>query len=386
MNLSSFDRLVDRRGHHSFKWNRYRGQDVLPLWVADMDFPSPPAVLDALADCLEHGVLGYVHPDEFEPGREAVCGWLERKHDWSVDPEWLVWVPGIVPGFNVACRAYCEPGDRVLVQVPNYPPMLSAPALHGLERLDVPTVRAGGRWTLDFHALERLAADPRTKLFLQCNPMNPCGSMLTEAELAAVAEICRRHGVLLCSDEIHCDLVLDASARHLPAGRHPELGEHSLTLMAASKTFNIAGLGAAFAVIPDARLRRRYRQAMAGIVPWVNLLGLVATEAALARCDDWHASLLSYLRGNRDWLCDRINRLPGLAVIPPEATFLAWVDASGLAAADVQEVFERAGVGPSPGRDFGWPAFVRLNFGCPRSLLEEAVERLNRTLGYRGDP
>jgi cystathionine beta-lyase len=264
--------------------------------------------------------------------------------------------------------------------------MLSAPAHHGLERLDVPTVRAGGRWTLDFHALERLAADPRTSLFLQCNPMNPCGSMLTEAELAAVSEICRRHSVVLCSDEIHCDLALDATARHLPAGRHPGLGEHSLTLMAASKTFNIAGLGAAFAVIPDARLRRRYRHAMAGIVPWVNLLGLVATEAALSRCDDWHAALLSYLRGNRDWLCDRINRLPGLAVIPPEATFLAWVDASGLAAADVQEVFEQAGVGPSPGRDFGWPSFARLNFGCPRSLLEEAVGRLGRALGYRGGP
>lgn len=384
MPLPSFDQAPDRREHYSFKWNRYRGRDVLPLWVADMDFPAPPAVLDALRAALDHGVLGYVLPDEYEPGARAVCGWLERRHGWSVDPEWIVWIPGVVPGFHVACRAFCQPGDRVLVQVPNYPPLLSAPGLNGLERVDVPTVRAQGRWTLDFEALEGLASDPRCRLFLQCSPMNPCGSVLTEAELARVAEICRQHGVLLCSDEIHCDLVLAPGARHRPAGSLPELAEHALTLMAASKTFNIAGLGAAFAVIPDPRLRRRYRHAMAGIVPWVNQLGLVATEAALSRCDDWHAALLSYLRANRDWLCERLNGLPGLSVLPPEATFLAWVDASGLGADDVQRAFEDAGVGPSAGRDFGWPAFARVNFGCPRSTLEEAVARLERALaGHR---
>jgi cysteine-S-conjugate beta-lyase len=380
----SFDRVVERRDRHSFKWNRYRDRDVLPLWVADMDFPSPPGVLDALRTYLDHGVLGYVLPDEYLPGREAVCRWVERKHGWGVDPAWVVWVPGIVPAFNVACRAYCEPGDRVLVQVPNYPPMLFAPGLNRLERLDVPTLRVEGRWTFDFEALEELASDPRCALFLQCNPMNPCGSVLREGELARVAEICRRHDVLLCSDEIHCDLVLDPLARHLPAGGVPELREHSITLMAASKTFNIAGLGAAFAIIPDERLRARYRGAMAGIVPWVNLLGLIATEAALSGCDAWHAALLDYLRGNRDWFCERLNRLPGLEVIPPEATFLAWVDASGRGEADVQETFERAGVGPSPGRDFGAPRYARFNFGCPRAFLEEAAARLARTLDTTG--
>ncbi|MBI5018429.1 MAG: putative C-S lyase [Deltaproteobacteria bacterium] len=380
MPASPFDHAPDRWSHHSFKWNRYRGRDVLPLWVADMDFPAPPPVLEALQGYLNHGVLGYVLPDEYEPGRAAVCGWLSRRHGWSVQPDWIVWVPGVVPAFHAACRACCAPGDKVLVQVPNYPPLLSAPHHNHLERLDVPTVRVRDRWTLDFDALERLAADPRCRLFLQCSPMNPCGSVLGEAELDRVAEICLRHGVLLCSDEIHCDLVLDPGARHVPATRLPHLAEHSLTLMAASKTFNIAGLGAAFAVIPDETLRRRFRHAMAGIVPWVNVLGLIATEAALTRCDGWLADLLAYLRGNRDWLCAELNRLPGLSVLPPEATFLAWVDASGLRSADVQQRFEAAGVGPSAGRDFGWPAFARVNFGCPRSTLEEAVTRLARSL------
>jgi len=376
MPQSPFDRVVDRRGHHSFKWNRFRGRDILPMWVADMDFPAPEPVLEALRRCLDHGVLGYVQPDEYAPGREAVRGWLERRHGWSVQPEWIVWVPGVAPGFNAACRAYCRPGEKVLLQVPNYPPLLSAPGLNGLERLDVPTVPAGGRWTLDFDALEGLAADPRCTLYLQCNPMNPCGSVLTGEELARTAEICRRHGVLLCSDEIHCDLVLDPGARHLPASALAELRDHSLTLMAANKTFNIAGLGAAFAVIPDPGLRHRYRQALIGTVPWVNLLGLVATEAALTRCDAWHGELLAYLRGNRDRLCGELNRLPGLAVIPPAATFLAWVNAAGLGAKDVQEAFEAAGVGPSPGRDFGGPNFARINFGCPRSLVDQAADRL----------
>ncbi|MBI5443739.1 MAG: aminotransferase class I/II-fold pyridoxal phosphate-dependent enzyme, partial [Deltaproteobacteria bacterium] len=249
--------------------------------------------------------------------------------------------------------------------------------------LSVPTLLAGGRWTLDFEALERLAADPRCKLYLQCNPMNPCGTVLTEEELARVSDICRRHGVLLCSDEIHCDLVLDPRVRHIPASRSPDLEGHSLTLMAASKTFNIAGLGAAFAVIPDRGLRERYRAAMAGIVPWVNLVGLIATEAAFTRCDDWHASLLAYLRSNRDRLCGELSALPGLSVVPPEATFLAWVDARGLGKADVQQVFEAAGVGPSPGVDFGAPGFARFNFGCPRAHLEAAIARLKRSLGGR---
>jgi len=378
MNSSIFDQVVDRREYHSFKWNRYRNRDILPMWVADMDFPAPEPVLDALRRYLDHGALGYVLPDEYEPGRDAVRGWLERRYGWAVKPEWIVWVPGVVPGFNAACRAYCGPGDKVLVQVPNYPPLLAAPELNGLERSSVPTVRAGGRWVLDFDALEELAADPRCTLYLQCNPMNPCGTVLTGEELARTVEICRRHGVLLCSDEIHCDLVLEPGCRHIPVGGMPEVRDYCLTLMAASKTFNIAGLGAAFAVIPDPDLRHRYRRALTGTVPWVNQLGLLATEAAFVRCDDWHEELLAYLRDNRDRLCRALNSVPGLEVVPPEATFLAWVDASGLGVLDVQASFEAAGVGPSPGRDFGDAGFARINFGCPRSTVDEAVARLRR--------
>jgi len=380
MTQALFDELVDRRDFHSFKWNRYREADILPMWVADMDFPAPEPVLAALRRYLDHGVLGYVLPDEYEPGKRAVCGWLERRYGWEIDPAWIVWTPGVVPAFHAACRAYCRPGDKVLMQVPNYPPLLAAPSLNGLDRSDVPTMRVDGRWVLDFDRLEQLAADPRCTLYIQCNPMNPCGSVLTGAELGRTAEICRRHGVLLCSDEIHCDLVLDPTARHIPAGGMPEFRDHSVTLMAASKTFNVAGLGAAYAVIPNVDLRRRYRHALSGTVPWVNILGLVATEAALTRCDRWHADLIAYLRANRDLLCGALNDLPGLSVIPPEATFLAWVDSRGLATSDVQASFEGAGVGPSAGRDFGGAGFARINFGCPRSTVRQAIERLRKAL------
>ncbi len=375
---SPFDAVVDRRDRCSYKWNRYRGRDVLPLWVADTDFAAPPPVLEALRGYLDHGVLGYVHPDEYEPGREAVRGWLARRHGWEVEPEWIVWVPGVAPAFHAACRAWAKPGEAVLLQTPNYPPLLAAPAHHGLTRFEVPTVCVGGRWTLDFEALERLAADPRCTLYIQCNPMNPCGTVLTRAEVERTAEICRRHGVMLCSDEIHADLVLDPGARHVPAGALPEVGRGTATFMAPSKTFNVAGLGAAFAIIPDPELRRRFGRAAAGLVPWVNLLGLVATEAALTRCDPWLAELLAYLRGNRDRLCGAIAAVPGLAVVPPPATFLAWVDARGLGVEDVQGAFEAVGLGPSPGRDFGAPGYARFNFGCPQSTVEEAVRRLGR--------
>ncbi|MDF2177772.1 PatB family C-S lyase [Aliiglaciecola sp. CAU 1673] len=372
-----FNELIDRSQTYAFKWEKYRDQDVLPMWVADTEFRCAPAILDALHNRVAHGVLGYTLPAQYEPGKQAIAHWLANRHQWHIALDWILWTPGVVPAFNVACKAFCEPGDKVLVQVPNYPPLLAAPGLNSLERVDIPTVEQHGRWMLDWDALETAAADPKAKLLILCNPMNPVGSVLSENELLRLADICERHDLILCSDEIHCDLILDDKAKHVPAGKLDALRERSLTLMAASKTFNIAGLGASFAVIENAVLRRRFSQAAMGIVPWVNVLGLVATEAAFTRCDEWYQAQLQYLRDNRDYLVDEINKVPGLSLLKPQATYLAWVDASGLGVENPQHWFENKGVGPSPGADFGDPQFVRINFGCPRRHLEEAIQRIN---------
>lgn len=232
-----------------------------------------------------------------------------------------------------------------------------------------------GRWTLDFNALEQAAADPKARLFIMCNPMNPLGSVLTQYELDRIATICRKHGVMLCSDEIHCDLILD-DVPHLPASAHPELAEQSVTLMAASKTFNVAGLGTSFAIIPNAKLRAAFHHAARGIVPSVTVTGLTATNAAFRYCDEWHQQQLAYLKENRDYLVTEINNIAGLKAISPAATFLLWVDASALQVADTQAWCEAKGVGPSAGRDFGDKNGFRLNFGCSRDYVGEAIKKL----------
>ena len=371
-----FDQLIDRSSTFAFKWEKYKGRDILPMWVADTEFRCAQPILDAIKARADHGLLGYTLPAQDQAANTAVVKWLARQYDWHIEQDWIVWMPGVVPAFNVACKAYCQPGDKVMVQTPNYPPLLAAPKINELQRVDIGTVEVAGRWTLDFAALAKHAADPLCKLFILCNPMNPVGSVLTKEELDKVAAICTANNVLLCSDEIHCDLILDPQARHLPAGQLPALEDHSVVLMAASKTFNIAGLGAAFAIIPNGKLRQQFSHAARGIVPWVNVLGLVATEAAFTHCDDWHQGELEYLRGNLDYLCEQINAIEGLRLLKPQATFLAWIDASGLGVESPQAYFEGKGIGPSPGVDFGDSDFVRINFGCPRAHLQQLIARL----------
>ena len=380
----NFDETPSRKDTFSFKWQKYKGTDIIPAWVADTEFRCAEPILDALSAHVEHGNLGYILPAHHSDAINAVVRWLNDKHNWAIEPEWVVWTPGVVPAFNVACKAFCEAGDKVLIQTPNYPPLLAAPALNDLERVDIGTVldpHSGSdnpRYTLDFDALEKNAADPKCKLFILCNPMNPVGSVLSKAELDRIADICNRNNVRLCSDEIHCDLILEPGKSHIPAGREANLADNSVTLMAASKTFNVAGLGTSFAIIPNATLRRQFTQSAAGIMPWVNVMGLAATQAAFTQCDDWHQAQLAYLRENREMLHTRINAIDGLSMVKPEATFLAWVDASGLDVDNVLLWAEEKGVGPSPGADFHKADHFRINFGCSRAMLEEILARLEK--------
>lgn len=374
-NKAFFDQIIDRKSQGAMKWQRYAA-DVLPLWVADADFYCAPAILNALKTHLDQGVLGYRHPDSFLAATDAVVAWLKRQHQWQVEPEWLVWVPGVIAAFNMACSVFCEPGDSVLVQRPNYKPLLMAPILNGLQQETVSTVLEGGRWVLDFDELERKAANPRCRLFLLCNPMNPCGTVLNAEEMAKIEAICLRYDVLLCSDELHCDLILSPEAKHIPAGSLPNLAAQTLTIMAANKTFNIAELSTGFVVIPDKTLRQRFQRGCLGTLPWPSPMGVLATEAAFSDCDDWYQGQLNYLRANRQLLVEGLKKHPTLNYQASDATYLAWVDASGLECGDVQAAVEAVGVGPSPGRDFGWNEFFRINFACPRVYIEQAVARL----------
>jgi len=378
-----FDTVIDRNGGDSIKWNRYP-PGVLPLWVADMDFASPPAVIAALQRRVAHGVFGY---GEVLPSLvEAVQEHLAAEYGWRIAADWLVWLPGLVTGLNVACRAVGEPGSAVFTATPIYPPFLSAAQNSQQRTVTAPLQLVEGLWQWDYAAVEAaLTAD--TKLLLLCHPHNPGGRAWREAELDEIAAIARRHDLVVCSDEIHCGLILEPGLRHVPfAARGEEAAKRSITLMAPSKTFNIPGLGCAFAVIPDAALRRCFLAAMQGIVPHVNVLGLAATEAAFRHGGPWRKELLDYLRANRDRVEAAVAALPGLTLAHVEATYLAWIEVRepGRLRDDPAAGFARAGVGLSAGRDFGGDAyrsFVRLNFGCPRTTLDAALARIAETVG-----
>lgn len=377
-----FDTVIDRRHTASEKWDKYGDRDVIPLWVADMDFRSPPAVIEALHERVSHGVFGYSHP----PAElvAAVQASLLADYGWTVEKDWIVWLPGLVCGLNVLTSAVGEPGNEVVNFVPVYPPFMSAPGLTGRVLVTVPLTLAEGAWRMDLAALEQ-AITPRTKLLLLCSPHNPVGRSWSREELVAIALVAERHGLVIGSDDIHAGLVLDADKRHIPiATLSPQIAKRTITLLAPSKTYNIPGLGCAFAVIADPSLRRAFIKAKGRIVPHVNVLGYTAAEAAFRHGEEWRYQLIDYLRDNRDLVTGEIEKMPGLSMTHVEATYLAWIDARGVGVEDPTAFFEEAGVGLSAGADFGAPGFVRLNFGCSRTLLAEALRRMAQALAEFG--
>jgi len=377
--MHDFDEIIDRRGTSSEKWDKYRGRDIIPLWVADMDFRSPPAVIEALHERVNHGVFGYTAPPAGL--NEAVVASLLSEFGWQVLTEWITWLPGLVTGLNVCCRAVGAPEDEVITFIPVYPPFMSAPPLSGRTVVKVSLTVEGERWGLDLEALER-AVTPKTRLLLLCSPHNPVGRVWTLQELASLADFAQRHDLTICSDDIHAGLVLDQSVRHIPiATLSEETDRRTITLLAPSKTYNVPGLGCSFAVISDDTLRRAFRKAMGRIVPHVNLLGYVAAEAAYRHGEEWRQELLEYLRGNRDLVAQEVMKMPGLSVAHVEATYLSWIDVRETGIEDPVRFFEEAGVGLSGGADFGLPGYVRLNFGCRRALLSEALRRMRAALG-----
>jgi cystathionine beta-lyase len=377
-NTFDFDTVIDRRNTACLKWNKYKGRDILPMWVADMDFKSPPSVLKALHERVEHGIFGYaVTPQALI---DITVDMLFKQHGWQVHPDWLVWLPGLVTGLNVICRAVGNPGDDVVTAIPVYPPFLSAPLHFQRNVVTVPLEYRNGKWEFDFEALEK-AITPKTRLFMLCNPHNPVGRVFTREELVQLAAICEKHDLIVCADEIHCGMILDPDKIHIPfAGLGTDIQDRTITLMAPSKTYNIAGLGCSFAVISNAKIRQRFVQAMAGIVPRVNVLANTAALAAYQDTSQWLKQLLDCLRDNRDRVFSSVSQMKGFSICHAEATYLSWIDARESGLEDPAGFFENAGVGLSDGAEFGSPGFLRLNFGCPRATLDEALKRMESAI------
>lgn len=378
----NFDVMPDRRATESAKWNHYES-DVLPMWVADMDFLSPPAVTQALQQRVSHGVFGYAIP--MPELIEVIIERLDHLYNWKVLPEDILFIPGVVSGFNLVCQATVKPGEAILIQPPVYPPFLWAGANAGIKRQDAAlTLEADGRYGVDFKQFEA-TINEQTRMFLLCNPHNPVGRVFRRDELEQMAQICLKHNLVICSDEIHCELLFSGQ-KHIPiATLDQEVAAKTITLMAPSKTFNIAGLDFSIVIIQNPELRQQVEKTRAGIVPSVNLLGQIAALAAFRDGQEWLTELMLYLEANRDLLYDFVNeKLPGIKMQRPEGTFLAWLDCrDALISGNPYEFFLNKGrVALSDGSLFGegGDGFVRLNFGCPRSMLIEALNRMQSVL------
>jgi cystathionine beta-lyase len=382
---SRFDEIVDRSAGNCVKW-KYFDKDVVPMWVADMDFKSPEPIQRAVAARAAYGVFGYEMPPKSLS--EAVCAWLLRRHGWIVQPDEIIFLPGLVSGLNLMCRAFGRMGEEAIVLPPVYPPFLNAPSNNGMTTRKVQlgqTLRNGRvEYNIDFDALER-SFTPRASILLMCHPHNPIGREWTRNEMTQLAEMCAKRDAVIISDEIWGDLALEGT-KHAPfASLSPEIAQRTVTLMAPSKTFNVPGLGCSFAVVQNPALKRRLLHAESGIIPHVNAFGLAAAEAAFTECDDWLDELRSYLTGNRDAMLAFIDEhMPAIRATTPQASYLGWLDCreAGIEGNAGNFFLKKARVALSDGEGFGpgGEGFVRFNFGCPRTQMMQALERMSVSL------
>ncbi len=378
----NFDQIIERRGTDSIKWNYY-DEDVLPLWIADMDFRSPEPVINALHERVEHGIFGYGCPPEGL--MDAIISHLGDRQNWRVTEEDISFISGVVMGFNHAIYSLTQPGDKVLIQTPVYPPFLMAPGLAGRERVENELVHSeDGHYEIDFDDFEGQCASG-VKLFILCNPHNPVGRVFKREELTRMAEICLRYGVTICSDEIHADLIF-SGCQHIPtASLSQEVSDITVTYFAPSKTFNIAGFSTSVYIAQNEDMRKALSKSMPMLLGHPNILGLYAARAAYQLGRPWLDELLHYLESNRDYLVETVkNKLPGVKIWKPQGTYLGWLDCRDLGLETSPHLFflEKAKVGLNKGENFGKPGrgFVRLNFGCPRALLEEGLDRMKAAL------
>ncbi len=376
-----FDQSVERKGTDSFKWQRY-GDDVIPLWVADMDFVSPEPIVQALHERVDHRVFGYVRPSE--ELITVIQERLKRLYRWDVPTEHIIFVPGVVTCLNLAYQLFADPEDGVLVQPPVYSHFVTDPVLRGRTLIDPPLMKKGDTYEIDFDAFES-SINKRTKIYVLCNPHNPVGRVFRTDELERLADICIRNNILICADEIHCDL-LYPGYHHTPiATLSPEVADRTITFMSPSKTFNIAGLKCAFAIIKNPLLREAWVRGSEGLIPHVNIMGLTAALAGFRDGQEWLDQCLSYLKRNRDFLIEYVReKLPSIRMTQMEGTYLAWLDCrqSGIPGNPFHFFLKEAKVALNDGIECGkgGEGFVRLNFACPRKMLAEGLDRMADSL------
>ena len=370
----NFDTPVNRSSSDSIRWDRYAGDDVIPLWVADMDFQSPPCVMDALEARVQQGVFGYTHaPDAL---RSAIADYIAAHYHWEVHPDWIVILPSVVSGLYTAVRQLTNPSEHILVPQPVYHHLRLACSEAPRPYTEIPLKLENDRWVLPWQALDPFCQG-NTKMALLCNPQNPGGTVYTKSELLQFAAFCEAHDLLICSDEIHAGLVLDEPNRHVPiASLNQGISMRTVTLMSLNKVFNFPGIGLAWAVAENPRLRAAMQTDLHRTIAEPGLMAYTATMAALRDGEAWRQSLLQYLRGNRDYVVGRIQAMPPLTLAKTEASYLAWIDCSALGCADPHALFLSFGLALSPGTQFNAPQFVRLNFGTQRDLLVQAMDRM----------
>jgi|WetSurSiteA1Bulk_404760.scaffolds.fasta_scaffold00706_2 cysteine-S-conjugate beta-lyase len=384
----NFDEIISREGTGSIKYDLrekvFHNSKIMPLWVADMDFKTPDFIISALQKRLEHEILGYsVVPPAFY---SSVVNWNRQRHHWEIKPEWISFSPGVVPALNLLVMAFTQPGDSIIVQPPVYFPFFSAVENHGRQLVTNPLRYENGRYSMDFADLES-RIDSRTRMLILCSPHNPTGNVWTPEVLQRIGDICVRNKIILVSDEIHSDLIY-AGFRHTPtACLSEEIARTTITCMSPSKTFNLAGLSTAYLVIPDAGLRQQYEKILDHVhVGSGNIFGFVAAVAAYNDGADWLGQLMDYLAGNLKFLREYLSKhIPLISLIPPEATYLIWLDCRRLGMSpDALRSFmiHEAGLGLNDGPQFGkeGEGFQRINIGCPRLVLHHALEKLSEAV------
>lgn len=383
----NFDEIIPRANTNSVKydWRKrlFGREDVLPMWVADMDFRVPPAVTEAIMERARHEIYGYsMRPESFY---QSVMDWTERRYGWSIAREWLTFTPGIVPAVNLTIMGLTEPGDRIMIQPPVYFPFFQAVRKNKRTLVENRLQLRNGRYHIDMEDFEEQLKSG-VKLFILCNPHNPGGSVWTREELKTMGELCVQYNTMIIADEIHADIVFPDHIYTPMASVSPEIAQNTITFLAPSKTFNIAGLSTAIGIIPNRRLRGEFDEMIEKIHLWHgNIFGNVALEAAYNNGEQWLDELLEYLSGNLKLISEVVERIPGIQLVKPEGTYLAWLDCRELPVDDNEInrfMVEKAKVGMNEGSTFGknGAGFQRLNFGCPRKTLATALENIEHTV------
>ncbi len=385
----NFDEIVDRSKSHSIKWDArkhlFGTEDVLPMWVADMDFKTPDFIIEAVRERLDHELLGYTlrHDEYFE----SIMDWMQKRHEWNVKKNWILYTPGVVPALNMAVQSYTQPGDKVILQPPVYHPFYMAIEDHGRHVVRNPLKEKEGRYFFDFDDLKK-KIDKRTKLLLLSHPHNPGGRVWTQEELEELGEICHRNGVIIISDEIHSDLIFKPH-KHIPLAKVSEkLADITVTCMAPSKTFNLAGLSTSSVIISNKRLREQFETTLNSWHVFMgNIPGFVASVAAYRKGEQWLEELLSYLKGNYKYVCDFVaEHIPKIKIMPLEATYLLWIDfrAFELTHKELEKkIVKEAKLGFNTGDMFGkeGEGYMRMNLAHPRAQVEQAMIGLKDAFG-----